>query len=271
MSNYCILKNEDGQEIPGAFLVWKAWGETLAELLKRFRSEQGFDRTIKITYAGRLDPAAEGLVLLLSGDVIHQKENYLKLDKTYLLTVLFGIETDTGDLLGIPVNSKNRRIFQSLGRRAQPDIKNFSVFSDIKKFIGKITLPYPNYSSKPVNGKPLFMYARAEEKVDLPTKEVEIKNIKFIEQYTITAEEILKKVQHLTKTVQGDFRQTQIQEIWEQVLQENKKEFQLVTLRVQVTSGTYMRSLAVAIGEKYNLPACAYVIVREKISDFHLY
>src|SRR4051812_15345092 len=54
----------------------------------------------KIAYAGRLDPMAEGLLLLLIGNETKKRKDYEALSKTYEFSILLGISTDTYDLLG---------------------------------------------------------------------------------------------------------------------------------------------------------------------------
>ena len=53
-----------------------------------------------MTYAGRLDPMASGLLIVLAGEETKNKEKYLNLDKEYLFEVLFGFKTVTYDFLG---------------------------------------------------------------------------------------------------------------------------------------------------------------------------
>ena len=48
-------------------------------------------------------------MILLAGDAVYEKEKYLKLDKEYEAEILFGFETDTYDILGLP-KKKNRKI-----------------------------------------------------------------------------------------------------------------------------------------------------------------
>jgi len=57
-------------------LANKKIGETPLELIKRV----AFNKT-PVTYAGRLDPMAEGLMILLIGSEVKEKEKYLNLIK----------------------------------------------------------------------------------------------------------------------------------------------------------------------------------------------
>ena len=82
-------------------LLNKDVSETPLECLERFRGENPEYANIKMTYAGRLDPMASGLLVVLAGGMVQKKEEFLKLPKTYEATVVLGIESDTFDCLGI--------------------------------------------------------------------------------------------------------------------------------------------------------------------------
>ena len=45
-------------------IAYKNIGETPLECLERHRKERSIDKDIPMTYAGRLDPMAEGLMIL---------------------------------------------------------------------------------------------------------------------------------------------------------------------------------------------------------------
>src|SRR3989338_8981283 len=80
--------------------LYKNLGETPLECLHRFKAEHSEYIDTKMTYLGRLDPMAEGLLLVLAGNT-KDKEKYLSLDKTYEFEVLWGFESDTYDILGL--------------------------------------------------------------------------------------------------------------------------------------------------------------------------
>ena len=81
-------------------VVEKAVGETPLQALERFRALHGELDQIPMAYAGRLDPMASGKLLILIGEECKQQERYHALDKEYEFEVLFGIGSDTGDVLG---------------------------------------------------------------------------------------------------------------------------------------------------------------------------
>ena len=78
----------------------KKEGETPLESLENFRSKNSKYFNLPMTYAGRLDPMASGLLLILAGEEVKNKEKYLNLEKEYEFEVLFGFSTDTHDILG---------------------------------------------------------------------------------------------------------------------------------------------------------------------------
>ncbi|MDQ3244755.1 MAG: tRNA pseudouridine(55) synthase TruB, partial [bacterium] len=82
------------------YLLNKKEGETPLEALESFRVKAKIGKEVKMTYAGRLDPMASGLLIILAGEECKNKEKYLRLDKEYNFEVLFGFATDTYDILG---------------------------------------------------------------------------------------------------------------------------------------------------------------------------
>ena len=123
--------------------IYKKIGETPLETLNCFRKHNTEYENVSLTYAGRLDPMAEGVLLVLAGEENKKREQYLSLDKEYRADILFGFETDTYDLLG-KVNRTNDEF----------DTKNFKLRIEkiLQNLVGKISQPYPPYSSKPVEG-----------------------------------------------------------------------------------------------------------------------
>jgi tRNA U55 pseudouridine synthase TruB len=129
-------------------------------------------------------------------------------------------------------------------------------------------LPYPNYSSIPVQGKPLFMHARANNKVVLPIKNVTIYSLELLGTKEVLLEDLVKQSIEVIKKVQGDFRQEEIMQQWQQLIEaDGDKQIQIVTIRTTVSSGTYMRSLAEKMGKLLKVPALASKIIRTKVVE----
>jgi tRNA pseudouridine(55) synthase len=258
MKNYCTQENTESQDNGGTITVSKRRSETLSELLKRVRIEYGISDTVPITYAGRLDPMAEGLVLLLYGVECKNKNVYLGLSKKYQFEVLFGLSTDTGDILGI-INESNFPTVMS-----EKEIINALTVVEKKK-----VWKYPLYSSKPVHGKPLFSYARSGEEVsEIPTHTGKIISLKLHHIKTYSFDEIKKNSIEDIKKVEGDFRQEKIIHTWNQVNYTNT--VYIASFEAEVSSGIYIRSIAIEIGKQLSIPTLAYSIKRVGIGKIEM-
>ena len=242
----------------GIFTVAKTRGETLAVLLERFRREHDLGPDTKITYAGRLDPMAEGLVVILAGDARFQKDKMLGLSKTYTMEILLGVSTDTHDPLGI------------VGGIAFASATEGAIADVVNRMTGIATLPYPMYSSVPVQGKPLFMHAREGTQIDIPNKKVKISDVSLVSIEKRPLKEIISYITEDVARVEGDFRQQDIISSWEHIRTVHPDaEVTIVTIEAHVSSGTYMRSLAEWMGTQLGVPALAYRIVRTKLGGVH--
>ena len=241
-------------------LLNKKEGETPLECLENFRSKNKEYRNIPMTYAGRLDPMAEGLLLVLAGDECKNKEKYLNLDKEYEFRILFGFATDTYDILGKVTHSK---------MRAEIRIKSLEIKikKELKKIKGKSIQEYPIYSSKTVLGKPLFMYGRAGEDVEIPKREVMVRELKFIKIQKINSKKLLENIKRRVSKVKGDFRQKEILKIWQKELRNDNSYF-VANFKTKCSSGTYVRSIANSLGSKLSVPALAFSIKRTKIGKW---
>ncbi len=256
MSYNSSVKKPGRQLADGVYEVWKERGETLAELLKRFKNERGFPEDKPITYAGRLDPMAEGVVVLLYGNARFEKDAYLRKTKTYEVEILFGIGSDTLDPLGIVTSCAP----QTFPARSVTDAVH--AMKDIT------TLPYPLYSSRPVEGVPLFVHARKGTSVAVPDKKVTIYSAEILAIKEVKLSEYAQQAIEDIARVAGDFRQEECATSWTEALK-GKEEVMSTSVTVSITasSGTYMRSLAAWCGERLGVPAIAYRIVRTKVGD----
>lgn len=228
--------------------IWKKIGETPLECLTRFRGELGLDKSVPMSYAGRLDPMAEGKLLILLGEECRNRDQYLNLDKEYEVEIVFGIQTDSYDALGLPKKGK--------------DIPVSSLpMPDSGRFLQK----YPPFSSKTIGGIALHSLARSGQLPEtLPEKEVEIYSVSELARGEISSRDLKRKILEKIDSVKGDFRQKEIKRGWEEVLSEEKN-FPFLHLSVSCSSGTYMRSLADSLGKKALSGAFALAIVRTEI------
>lgn len=248
----------------GTIKIYKNKGETPLECIKRFKKDNPEYKDEKMTYAGRLDPLAEGLLLVLVGEECKNKEKYLVLDKEYELDILLGFSTDTYDILGKVTEVFNKTFVIPV----KTDIQNI-----MNSFVGKFFQKYPLYSSKTLNGKHLFEYAKegSLDSEEIPEKEVEIKKIEILDYKKIEKTDFERKIEDSILSVSGDFRQDDILKSWkESLVASSLDEYGIISIKVVCTSGTYMRSLANSFGLKIKIPSLAFRIKRNKIGDFKL-
>ena len=242
--------------------IYKKTGETPLETINRLRADKPEYQNAKITYAGRLDPLAKGVLILLAGDAVYEKEKYLKLDKEYEAEILFGFETDTYDILGLP--KKNRKI---------EDFKKEKLAESLKIFIGTNKMPFPPYSSYKIKGKALFEWARAGKikEIKIPEKEREIYKIKILHLYKIAGKNLLAQISRKIKKVKGDFRQREILKQWDKILKNKLSiEFQTVKIKIECSSGTYVRAIAHKLGQNLKSGAVLLGLRRTKIGGFDI-
>ena len=99
------------KKLKSKILINKLLGSTPLEAINKFKKQNPAYKDEKIAYAGRLDPMAQGLLLLIIGDKENKKINkHLKKDKEYHAQILLGIQTDSYDILGIPKKSEQINI-----------------------------------------------------------------------------------------------------------------------------------------------------------------
>lgn len=244
----------------GIYGIYKPVGFSPAQAVTLLKSQRLELANIPLTYAGRLDPMAEGLLLLLDSSVIKNKEDFLHLDKTYKVKILLGISTDSFDLLGIP----------ALGHLSK-DLSVEEIHSTIQKLTGPITLPLPPYSSPPVNGKPLFMHAQQGTVTEFttPLRTTTIHSIEDITTTEINSQNLRNYIRGTVPGVDGNFRLEEILESWENFLQ-NDIPFTLITFTVSVSHGTYIRSIAHHLGKILGTGACIYTLERTRVGPFTL-
>jgi len=260
--------------------AYKPVGKTPLECVEDYKRKHQLDPSITVSYAGRLDPMAEGVLLLLIGEANKKRREYEHLSKEYEVTVLVGFSTDTGDLMGKIEEVQGTRYWvksqKKLSLRVTQGRCNLITRDEIKRtsplFIGSIEQRYPIYSSAKVQGKPLYWWARQGRlsEIEVPTHKVHIDSIELNSEGTITESALLKYIVDSVGSVQGDFRQHEIIMKWKEVLRESKDHINhsLFTLHITCGSGTYMRQLVTDIGGKVGTPMCAFKIKRTRVGEY---
>lgn len=244
-------------------MLWKAEAQTPLQAMEDFFIHNDDLWEMKRSYAGRLDPMAEGILIAVYGDELKNKDKYTGLNKTYEIEVVLGIQTDTGDVLGIveDIDLVNQGIDEE------------KVKEKIKTLVSKHNMPYPNFSSKTVKGVALHKLTRESVRLGLkkdqenPFREVEIFAIEFLGKEKIKIGELAARSIDRVSKVGGDFRQEEIKTKWKSLVKSGDadKELCMLKLRVDCSSGTYMRWLCLEIGRLFNTKAFCKSIVRTKV------
>lgn len=125
--------------------------------------------TKSIGHIGTLDPMATGVLVCLIGKYTKLGSIMVNHDKEYVATFKLNVLTDTLDSEGKILKTDNKRI--SL-EEMQTAIEHFNGLT--------YTQEVPIYSAVKVNGKKLYDYARNNEDVILPKKEVSIYKLELI-------------------------------------------------------------------------------------------
>ncbi len=252
MKKWVIIEKEVGQTPLQAVEAYKAWAPGMAD--------------VKMAYAGRLDPMASGKLLVLIGEECKKQDYYHSLDKTYEVEVLLGAGSDSGDVLGLVKTCSMKKY------------SRMKLIGVVRSLRGYFRALYPIFSSKPVNGQPLFMWALENrlDEITIPRQNGYIFSIRIkkVEERTGQAihDNALEKVHSLqtvteeTKALGADFRRKDVSDTWRRF--ENKyaeETFTVLTITVTCSAGTYMRSVAEEIGKKLDGCALAYSIHRTHI------
>lgn len=246
----------------GIYNIYKPTGSSPLEAIESLRLQEPSLKDTSITYAGRLDPMAEGVLILLAGEAVREKEKYLGLNKEYEAEILFGFETDTYDVLGLPA--------QLQGGALKLEISDTE--KEINNLKGKISLPLPPYSSYRINGKPLFAWAREGKlgEIEIPTRSTEVFNISVSGSREIESGALLNEVENKISLIKGDFRQEQILDEWRKILSNDNKQYLAIKIKITCSSGTYIRSIAHKLGQDLKTGAILLNLKRTRVGEFDI-
>ena len=176
-------------------------------------------QTRKVGHCGTLDPAATGVLPIAVDQATKFIEYLAEYDKTYRAEILFGIETDSGDVTG--------KIIRSTENFKMPTLDEFKLAA--KNFTGQIEQCPPKYSAIKINGRKAYELARKNVDFEMPRRIV-----------TINRFEILNAAENS------------------------------VTVEVDCSKGTYIRSLAEDFGANFNLPATLKSLSRIRVGKFSI-
>lgn len=150
----------------GVVVVNKPKGITSRDVVNKLVKVFG---TKSIGHIGTLDPMATGVLVCLIGKYTKLGSIMVNHDKEYIATFKLNVLTDTLDIEGKVLKTDNKII--SL-KDMQGAIEHFNGLTYMQEV--------PIYSAVKVNGKKLYDYARSNEDVILPKKEVTIYKLELV-------------------------------------------------------------------------------------------
>lgn len=125
-------------------------------------------RKLKVGHAGTLDPLATGLLIICTGRMTKQIDNFQAQEKVYTGTMLLGQTTPTYDLESEP------DAFYPTDNITEEMMEEARI-----SFLGDIMQRPPKFSAIKIQGKRAFEYARSDEEVALKERLVHIEDFKI--------------------------------------------------------------------------------------------
>lgn len=150
----------------GILNVRKEKGFTSHDVVAKLR---GILRQKKIGHTGTLDPAAEGVLPVCLGSATKLVEFLTDRSKTYRASLLLGVETDSQDMTGTVLTTREVLCDEKALRAAA------------QCFVGGYNQIPPMYSAKKQGGKKLVDLARQGITVERQARRVDITDIRFEE------------------------------------------------------------------------------------------
>jgi tRNA pseudouridine55 synthase len=147
----------------GILVVDKAAGVTSFDAVALARRRLGVRR---VGHAGTLDPPATGVLPLLVGEATKLSSYLMDHDKEYVVTVRFGVTTDTHDLSGTV-----------LREAPVPALSREGLEAACRPFVGRITQVPPMFSAVHHEGRRLYELAREGVEVERTPREVVVTSI----------------------------------------------------------------------------------------------
>ena len=165
-----------GRVLDGVLLLDKPVGLSSNHALQR--AKRAMDAQ-KAGHTGTLDPFATCLLVCCMGRATKISGAMLNADKSYLATIAFGRETDSGDLTGIVVSEASTD-FEGVSQERLTAV--------LDSFVGtQLQIP-PMISALKRDGKPLYEYARQGVVLEREPREITIRCIELLSATPMSAD-----------------------------------------------------------------------------------
>ena len=158
-----MARKRRGREINGIVLFDKSLGLSSNQALQRVRR---LFNAAKAGHTGSLDPAASGLLPVCFGQATRISGLLLDADKTYRVTGRLGTRTDSGDLEGEVIET-----------REVPPLDAEAMEAVLDRFRGRVEQVPPMYSALKHEGKRLYELAREGKTVERKARTIDFHEI----------------------------------------------------------------------------------------------
>ena len=216
----------------GLLIIDKTEGLTSHDVVARVRRILNVKR---VGHTGTLDPFATGVLVVLTGRATRLAQFLSGAEKEYEAAVRFGYATDTGDSTGEPKGKVQSSKFKVQSPESEHEIE--AVLCNLR---GEIEQVPPMYSAKKVQGKKLYEMARRGVEVERKAVRVTIHELE-------------------AKARDGGA-----------LLSHNEDGTYDLSIRVVCSAGTYIRTLAEAIGDRLGTPAHLASLRRTRAGNFRV-
>ena len=233
-------------------LLAKAYGDSIGE---------------KATHTGTLDPMAEGVLIILTGEDRFKKGELSDWHKHYQFEILWGVSTDSLDLLGLTLPSFESEIIEF--NQIKDQVTDY-LHMTINDFIGEYRQQMPNFSAKRIGGKSAFDLAKSGLEIKDTFTDVELFSAKVLGHREIDSEELLRMIEHKVDRVQGDFRQTQVMNNWHVYLNNLTNNYLISSVEIETSKRFYVRAFVRDLSQRLNIPATTFSIVRTQNGEYSI-
>ena len=217
----------------GLILVYKKKGKTSRNVVENISKKYG----VKAGHIGTLDPMAKGLLPVLVGNTCKLSKYLMEHDKTYLVEMKFGYNTETLDIEGEILEED-----KSFRENNIVDNEFFDmIIIAMKKELGTKKQIPPIYSAKKLNGKKLYEIARKDKEKAIEMAKEKAKEIIIYNMYDIS-----------------------LKELWD-----NDPKDIVLSFKVECSSGTYIRSLVRDIAENMGTIAIMTDLRRISVGNYN--
>ena len=152
--------------INGIINIYKVKGFTSHDVVAKLR---GIMKQKKIGHTGTLDPDATGVLPVCLGNATKLCDMLTDKEKEYIAKVQLGVITDTQDMTGTVLDTKEVTVSEE------------EVNAALASFVGLYEQVPPMYSALKVNGKKLYELAREGKEIERKARPVTIYEIEVLE------------------------------------------------------------------------------------------